>query len=81
MPSSAQICAITACCCPGDICFLTAGTVNGVDKSVWGGIRKRRDSTQSNEEDKKKEDEKEDREDSPKESPGLLQRLKNAIFG
>ena len=60
------------------------GTITGIDKSVWGGIRKK---ASKNEENKDKEDInealKEDKEkyEDKEENPGILSKLKKAIFG
>lgn len=57
----------------------TPGTVNGVDKSMWGGIRKRRDAAAASAaEEKETKKAAEEEEEQP---PGILQRLKKAIFG
>ena len=60
------------------------GTITGIDKSVWGGIRKKASKNEENtdkedinealKEDKVKNEDKE-------ENPGILSKLKKAIFG
>ena len=62
--------------------FTIPGTVNGVDKSTWSGLRKK--WARENKETEKKaevEDEKEKKEIKEVENPGLLSRLKKAVFG
>jgi len=65
----------------------TPGTVNGVDKSVWGGLRRRSKpkSDQAEQEsppssDKSKQN-KSMENSKEEEAPGLLARIKTAIFG
>jgi hypothetical protein len=56
--------------------------VNGVDKSVWGGLRHRRPATPPPPtEEEKKEEKKVEQEKGEESQPGLLQRLKKAILG
>jgi len=77
----------------------TPGTINGVDKSVWGGIRRKRkseaaaDDKDSANDSKSENPTKSDKEnqgasntetsnkESQEESPGILSRIKKAIFG
>jgi hypothetical protein len=57
--------------------------VNGVDKSVWGGLRHRRPAAPPppHTEEEKKEEKKVEQEKGEESQPGLLQRLKKAILG
>ncbi len=58
------------------------GTVNGVDKSVWGGLRQRRPAAPPPPpKEEEKEEKKVEQEKGEESQPGLLQRLKKAILG
>lgn len=65
----------------------TPGTITGVDKSVWGGIRKKynkqedeKSAKSENDSENKKENIQEEQSDK-QEQPGFLARIKKAIFG
>jgi hypothetical protein len=55
--------------------------VNGVDKSVWGGLRQRGPAAPPPPTEEEKKEEKVEQEKKEESQPGLLQRLKKAILG
>jgi len=60
----------------------TPGTVNGIDKSVWGGLRRRKSKEEVKENvDRKDETENNEKKEEQSENSGILTRIKKAIFG
>ena len=58
------------------------GTVNGIDKSVWGGLRRRKSKEEVKENvDRKDETENNEKKEEQSENSGILTRIKKAIFG
>ena len=63
---------------------LLLGTITGVDKSVWGGIRKKYNKQEDQKSDKSENAKNENvqgEETDKQEQPGFLARIKKAIFG